>query len=86
MAGPIPSAGPHLGRVTSFDPKRGLGTVAELETAVEFSFHATAIADGTRAIDVATVVAFTVAPGHGGRDEAQFLVKLEPTLFADTAG
>jgi cold shock CspA family protein len=85
MAGPVLSAGPHLGRVTSFDSKRGLGTVTELDTDGEFPFHATAVTDGSRAIDPGSIVAFTVAPGHGGRDEAQFLVKLEPTLFADTA-
>jgi len=39
-----------------------------------FDFHATAIADGSRTIDVGTDVAFVVAPGHRGRDEARSLV------------
>ncbi len=70
MEGPIPSAGPHLGRVTSFDSTRGLGTVHDDTSDTDFSFHATAIADGSRAIDVQARVVFTVAPGHGGRYEA----------------
>ncbi len=82
MVGPIPAAGPHLGRVTSFDPKRGLGTVTELHTDIEFSFHATAIADGTRAVAEQTSVVFTVSAGHGGRDEARSIYKLETELAA----
>jgi cold shock CspA family protein len=72
VAGPIPSAGPHHGRVTSFDHTRGLGRVAESDD-TDYPFHATAIADGSRAIDVQTSVAFTVVPGHGGRYEARSL-------------
>jgi cold shock CspA family protein len=75
MAGPAPTAGPLLGRVASFDPARGLGTVEDDE-GTAYGFHATAIADGTRRIDVGTAVAFTVAPGHGGRDEIRALVSL----------
>jgi len=72
--GPIPSAGPHLGRVTSFDQKRGLGTVHDDTTGAEFAFHATAIADGSRRIEEKTRVVFTVAPGHLGRYEAPALI------------
>ncbi len=72
MAGPVPAAGPHFGRVASFDATRGLGTVAD-DTGAVFGFHATAIADGTRRIELGAVVAFTVSPGHRGRDEARSL-------------
>ena len=69
----MPSAGPQHGRVASFDQARGLGTVTN-DAGEAFDFHATAIADGSRTIDVGTDVAFVVAPGHRGRDEARSLV------------
>jgi cold shock CspA family protein len=72
LAHPVPLHRPHLGRVTSFDPRRGLGTVRE-EGGEEFGFHATAIADGSRAIAVGTAVTFVVLPGHRGRYEAAAL-------------
>ena len=73
MAGPVPTAGPRLGRVASFDAARGLGTVEDDE-GTTYAFHATAIVDGSRRIDVGAPVTFTVAPGHGGRCEARSLV------------
>jgi cold shock CspA family protein len=73
VAAPVVSAGPHLGRVASFDPIRGLGTVADDVGAV-YAFHATAIADGSRRIEVGTRVSYSLAPGHGGRHEARVLV------------
>jgi cold shock CspA family protein len=73
VAGPVPFAGPHLGRVASFDARRGLGTVED-DKGAAFDFHATAIADGTRRIDVGAAVAFIVAPAHRGRYEARVLV------------
>jgi cold shock CspA family protein len=73
VAGPVPAAGPRLGRVASFDATRGLGTVEDDE-GTAYGFHATAIADGTRRIAVGTPVSFTVAPGHGGRCEARSLL------------
>ena len=42
MVGSVPSAGPHHGRVASFDPKRGLGAVAD-DDGASYGFHATAI-------------------------------------------
>lgn len=71
-AGPAPAAGPRHGRVTSFDPGRGLGEVVD-DSGTAFGFHATAIADGSRSIAAGTDVVFTVAPGHGGRYEARSL-------------
>ena len=72
MGGPVPSAGPQHGRVASFDPSRGLGEVLA-DDGSAFGFHATAIADGSRSIEVGTAVTFTVAPGHRGRYEARSL-------------
>jgi cold shock CspA family protein len=72
VADPAPTAGPRHGRVASFDPARGLGTVTD-DAGANYRFHATAIADGSRRIDVGTEVTFTVAPGHGGRYEARSL-------------
>ncbi|HVB91727.1 MAG TPA: hypothetical protein VND70_06475 [Acidimicrobiales bacterium] len=70
MAGPASPAGPQFGRVTSFDPQRGWGTVAGND-GMEHGFHATAVADGSRLIAVGTRVVFTLAPGHRGRYEAR---------------
>jgi cold shock CspA family protein len=83
MAGPVPSTGPHRGRVASFDPRRGLGSVED-EDGTRFGFHATAIADGSRRIDVGTKVVFTVSPGHGGLYEARSL--LADSALSDPAG
>ena len=57
MAGPVPTAGPRLGRVASFDAARGLGTVED-DAGTTYGFHATAIAGGTRRIDVGAPVAW----------------------------
>jgi len=73
VGGPVPSTGPHRGRVASFDPVRGLGAVTE-DDGTSYGFHATAIADGSRRISVGTTVVFTVSPGHGGLYEARSLL------------
>jgi cold shock CspA family protein len=57
------------GVVTEFDEPAGIGTVTA-EGGVEHFFHCTAIADGTRTIDVGARVAFEVVPGRLGRWEA----------------
>jgi cold shock CspA family protein len=62
----------RLGTVTAFDVGRGLGTVAD-GSGRAWPFHCTAIADGSRRIEVGTPVAFVVAAGHLGRDEAREL-------------
>ena len=72
MGGPVPSAGPHHGRVASFDPARGLGAVED-DDGSRYGFHATAIVDGSRRIDVGTTVVFTVTPAHGGLYDARSL-------------
>jgi cold shock CspA family protein len=73
VGGSVPSAGPHRGRVASFDPSRGLGAVDD-DDGSSYGFHATAIADGSRRISVGTTVVFTVTPGHRGLYEARSLL------------
>jgi cold shock CspA family protein len=73
VAAPVGTTGPHLGRVASFDSTRGLGTVTD-DSGARYAFHATAIADGTRRVDVGTRVSYSLAPGHGGRHEVRVLV------------
>ncbi|MEQ8719304.1 MAG: hypothetical protein RIE08_16965 [Acidimicrobiales bacterium] len=65
-------AGGHLtGTVTDFDAEVGWGVVSS--EGADYPFHSTAIADGTRLIDVATAVAFEVVPGRMGRWEGSAL-------------
>jgi cold shock CspA family protein len=59
----------HRGRVIEFDAHAGLGAV-ETADGDRFSFHCTAIADGTRRIEPATPVVFRVGAGGPGRWEA----------------
>ena len=62
---------PLVGVVTEFDDERGLGTVAAGGAA--WTFHCTALTDGTRTVEVGTRVAFVVVTGHLGRSEARGL-------------
>ena len=57
------------GAVTEFDEPAGIGTVTADDGGQHF-FHCTAIADGTRTIEVGARVAFEVVPGRLGRWEA----------------
>ena len=57
------------GRVVEFDEYRGLGAVVA-DDGRRFSFHCTAIADGTRTIPVGIPVEFEVVAGPLGRYEA----------------
>jgi len=66
------------GTVTAFDEHRGLGEVTA-DDGARYSFHCTAIADGTRTIAVGTAVEFVVVPGHLGRWEA---AAIEPVTAA----
>lgn len=63
------------GRVATFDDAAGLGTVVD-EAGTELPFHCTAIADGTRTIEVGTEVVFDVVAGRLGRWEADGLVRV----------
>ena len=62
------------GTVTTFDERRGLGTIAA-DDGTTYSFHATRIADQSRKITPGTKVSFEVVPGHLGRWEAARIVK-----------
>jgi cold shock CspA family protein len=60
-----------VGNVVDFDEHRGLGTVEADGT--RYPFHCTAIADGSRTVEVGTTVRFEVRPGPLGRWEASHL-------------
>lgn len=62
-----------IGTVDEFDDSRGLGSVRG-DDGRRYGFHCTAVADGSRRIDVGTRVAFTAAAGHLGRFEARDIV------------
>lgn len=68
------------GSVASFDDPRGIGTVVDDADGREHFFHCTAIADGTRAIEVGAAVDFEVVPGRMGRWEA---ANLRPAAHGD---
>ncbi len=57
------------GTVLDFDAHAGYGHVRG-EDGVALFFHCTAIADGSRTIDVGAPVSFEVVAGHHGRWEA----------------
>jgi cold shock CspA family protein len=59
----------RAGTVTEFDDPRGIGVVTDDEGR-QFPFHCTAIADGTRQIDVGAIVRFVDRPGRQGSFEA----------------
>jgi cold shock CspA family protein len=60
------------GEVVAFDEHAGYGTVRGDDGRSLF-FHCTAVADGTRRIDVGARVTYEVVPGHLGRYEAAAL-------------
>ena len=63
------SFGEAQGTVASFARDTGLGEIVTAEGAT-YPFHCTAIADGSRDIEVGKHVDFTVTAGHRGRLEA----------------
>ena len=71
--------------MTTFDARRGWGRVTD-SAGVEFEFHATAIADGSRRIDPGTNVGFAVVPGHRGRYEARDVTVVSGAAGAGGAG
>jgi cold shock CspA family protein len=69
------AAAPVLGRVVTFDPRRGIGVIRG-DDGVERPFHATRLSDGTRSVEVGTPVAFVVGAGaRPGAWEAVEVVK-----------
>jgi cold shock CspA family protein len=75
VAAPRDSRSPSVGSVLAFDEARALGVV-RCDDGTELTFHATAIANGSRQISVGTLVTFLVGPGHLGQFEARGLVSL----------
>jgi cold shock CspA family protein len=66
--------GRRRGTVRTFDERRGLGEI-ESDDRKTFSFHCTAIANGTRRITPGTPVEFDVVAGLPGRWEAARIEK-----------
>jgi cold shock CspA family protein len=64
-----PTFGTTTGTVTQFNSPAGLGEITG-DDGTAYPFHCTAIADGTREIEVGRPVTFTIAAGHRGRLEA----------------
>lgn len=63
------------GTVLTYDGQKGYGTV-RADDGRELFFQCTAIADGSRSIEVGVAVTFDVVAGHLGRYEA---TALQPT-------
>ncbi|HXQ43630.1 MAG TPA: hypothetical protein VN816_03245 [Acidimicrobiales bacterium] len=74
----------RTGVVSDFDDPRGLGTVLD-DDGRRYGFHCTAVADGTRSIDVGARVTFLLIPGHLGRIEARQIVRA-PVVAAPAPG
>lgn len=69
---PIPVGGaPLIGEVVEFDDDRGIGCIKIGDRTAPF--HCTAITDGTRHIEVGTIVALRMAAGRLGRAEARWV-------------
>lgn len=89
MSGPLTSLGPagvppeidlgavHPATVRAFDEASGLGelSVTVGERACDVAFHCTAIADGTRTIEVGVLVTATLVAGRNGGVEAASLLR-----------
>lgn len=85
MTGSWPLERAATGVVISFDDRRGIGVVSVDDSEDELGFHCTAIADGTRTIEVGTPVAFEVVAGHLGRLEATAIRPTRPSRPAARA-
>lgn len=70
------ASAPRQGSVVSYDEAGGLGTVAAGDGR-RFSFHCTALTDGTRQVAPGASVRFVVVAGHHGELEAGGIV-VEP--------
>lgn len=60
------------GVVVAFDDHKGYGTVRGVD-GVDYFFHCTQIADGTRTIAAGAAISFVVVPGRLGQWEAAAL-------------
>ena len=70
MASGPAASGTVRGTVATFDDPEGYGTVSASDPEGVWFFHCTAIADGTRSIEVGAEIDFDVVPGRLGRYEA----------------
>lgn len=70
---PFVPLGDGRGTVVEFDDPRGIGVVRSV-AGVEYPFHCTAIADGSRTVTEGSVVRWSVAAGRLGRWEAVAIV------------
>ena len=61
------------GTVVDFDDARGLGTVRDDDGAAVHPFHCTAIADGSRHVEIGATVEYSVVAGRVGNHEADGL-------------
>ena len=73
------------GTVATFDDVKGFGTVRDDGTGEEHFFHCTAIADGSRTIEVGAAVTFDVVAGRNGQWEARAVTR-EPATQPSQAG
>ena len=64
-----------VGEVVGFDEDGGYGTV-RADGGATYFFHCTAVADGTRTIDVGAAVRFEVVPGRRGQWEGAELTPI----------
>jgi cold shock CspA family protein len=60
----------QIGRVVTFDAASGLGTVETHGGGDHYAFHCVEITDGSRQIDVGTIVAFTIILKLGALEAA----------------
>ncbi len=71
------------GTVVEFDDAAGIGRVRDDGPDGETRFfHCTAIADGTRTIEVGATVTYDVRPGHLGQWEAAAITPVTPVAPA----
>jgi cold shock CspA family protein len=68
---------PRPGIVVAFDAQLGLGSLRD-DDGAEHQFHATAISNGTRRVDVGTPVFFGQVASHGGVTEACPVIPVTP--------
>lgn len=61
------------GTVAEWNDAGGYGTI--IADGVDYFFHCTQLADGTRTTEVGAAVAFEIVPGHLGRWEATNIAK-----------
>ena len=69
----LPELAPQRGEVIAYDAAAGYGTIRGSD-GLEWWFHCTAIADGSRLIAVGASGVFSLVPGRSGRWEAVGIV------------